>query len=303
MNLNDNARKIVVEMIERRDELNIAFVELKNGAKVVDCGIKCRGGLVAGGLFAKVCMGGLAEVKFSEKSLNGISLPFVNVRTDFPYIACVCSQKAGWKISEKGFFAIGSGPARILAEKSCHRESSDSAVIALETSAYPDENISRKISKACGIEQESLYVLVTRTASTAGSVQVSARMVETALFKLEQLGYDVKKIESASGDAPVAPVTGSDNQMMGLSNDMVIYGSRVALSAGVDIDVKKVPSSSSREYGRPFSEVFKAAGYDFYSIDQSIFAPAEFEFRNTSTGEVKRAGKINMDVIKRLVGV
>lgn len=299
--MNENALKIVLGMIDSQAALNIAHFELDDGANVLDCGVKKEGSHETGILFASVCMGGLGELSFSDVVFNNLQLRCIKVSTSSPYVACICSQKAGWKIKGEGFFAIGSGPARALKEKSCHEETSDSAVIALETNKYPAENVSEEIAKKCGVKTENLYMLVARTASLVGSVQVSARMIETALFKIERLGYDVRKIERAHGSAPVAPVVGDDRRMMGVENDMIIYGSKVTLFTQESIDIEKVPSCSSPSYGKSFSELFNEAGGDFYKVDENIFAPAEIHIV-TNAGE-RSAGHLNPAMLKKSLGV
>jgi methenyltetrahydromethanopterin cyclohydrolase len=127
-------------------------------------------------------------------------------------------------------------------------------------------------------------------------------MVEACLLKIEHLGYDVNSVTSAGGSAPIAPVIGDDNLMMGITNDMIIYGARVFLRAGTEIDIEKVPSSSSPAHGRPFAEIFKDAGYDFYKIGPEIFAPAEVSIENTQTKEIKKAGNTNPEIIKKATG-
>ncbi|MFH1774587.1 MAG: methenyltetrahydromethanopterin cyclohydrolase [Methanobacteriota archaeon] len=300
MNLNKNAVKIAEEMLERQEELKINSFKLRNGAKIIDCGIEANGSFEAGKLFAQACMGGLAEFEFSMRHFRDFSLPSIEVATDFPALACFASQKAGWNIKGENFSAIGSGPARILAkvprktfEKIDYSEKAKEALIALETSKCPTEKICESIAKECGIMAKNLYILIARTASLVGSIQVSARMVETALFKLDYLGYDVNAIEAAFGSAPVAPVVGNDAQMMGVTNDMIIYGSKVFLYTQENIDAAKIPSNTSPAYGKPFSEIFRECGYDFYKINPAIFAPAEVYVNNA------KAGRINPEIIKK----
>ena len=36
--------------------------------------------------------------------------------------------------------------------------------------------------------------------------------------------------------------------------------------------LEKIPSCSSNGYGKPFNDIFKGAGYDFYKIDKSLLA-------------------------------
>ncbi len=304
MNLNENAVKIAEELIEKKGELNIEHFKLENGTKIIDCGVNASGSLEAGRLFALACMGGLAEIEIKE---GGFDLKEVIVKTKHPAISCLSSQKAGWCIEGDGYFALGSGPARILArkpketiEKVGYYEEFDKAVIALECGKFPSVEICDMIARECGIIPENLYVLIARTASLAATVQISARMVETCLFKMDHLGYDTNAVKSASGTAPIAPIIGDDNLMMGLTNDMVIYGASVTLQTDTDFDAEKILPSSSPDYGRPFAQIFKDAGYNFYRIDEGIFAPAEVSIENIQTNEIKTSGEINNDIIEKV---
>ena len=304
MGLNSRAAEIAMEMRERADELDIRVLKLRGGAIVLDCGVEAAGSIEAGRLFSSVCLGGLADVKVSEERYGTLKLPSVNVRTSEPRLACIGSQKAGWRIKVGGFFALGSGPARLLLDnqKQEFKESSTVAVLGLECSTLPDEKVSRYVAGKCGIKVENLTLLAARTASIVGSAQVSARMVETALFKMEHLGMKTA-VARATGMAPIAPIVGDDNRMMGVANDMIIYGSRVHLEIEGDVDVKAMPSESSPEYGVPFIEIYKRAGYDFYKIDQGIFAPAEVSVKNIRTGVVKSAGKIDLEMLEKTLSV
>jgi methenyltetrahydromethanopterin cyclohydrolase len=305
MNLNENAVNIAAKMVMGWEDLKVEHHELENGTKIIDCGVNVEGSIEAGRLFALGCMGGLAEIEVVDGELG---LKEVNVSTEHPAIACLASQKAGWGIKGGDYFALGSGPARILArkpeetfEKIGYAEESEIALIALESAEFPPVEVCDAIAYMCGVEPDHLYVLIARTASLAATVQISARMVETCLYKMDHLGYDVNSIVSASGTAPVAPIIGNDNLMMGLTNDMIIYGSKVSLRTDTDIDIEKIPSSSSPAYGRPFAEIFKDAGHNFYKIDAGIFAPAEVSIENMETKEIKKAGSINLEIIKKAI--
>jgi methenyltetrahydromethanopterin cyclohydrolase len=310
MNLNKNAVKIARKMIDRRDSLKISSFTMDNGTTLIDCGVNSRGSLEAGVMFSQVCMGGLAHIRTGRAEYGGLTLETVEVETHHPAVACLASQKAGWNITGEGFFSLGSGPARVLAKKPKetfervgYTEESDKAVICLEASKYPPEEVCAEIARACGISPDGLYVLIARTACPVSSVQVSARMVETALFRLDHLGVDTRGIKMGRGTAPIAPLVGDDNRMMGITNDMVIYGSSVYLETEVDFDAQALPSINSEAYGKPFAEIFKEAGYDFYKINPAIFAPAEVEVRNVQTGGTEKAGRINPEVLKESLGV
>jgi methenyltetrahydromethanopterin cyclohydrolase len=67
--------------------------------------------------------------------------------------------------------------------------------------------------------------------------------------------------------------------------------------------VEKLPSCSSKDYGRPFYHVFKDAGFDFFKIDKSTFAPAEVVINDVSSGETYYAGKINAEVTMESFGI
>ncbi len=309
MELNYNAARIAEEMITRGEELNLISWKLKNGATVIDAGIDVNGGFEAGRLFAMACIGGLGEVEFSIKDYGGFTLPSVVFSTSVPAVACLSCQKAGWHIKTENFSALGSGPARILArkpkstiEKVGYEEESKVGVIALETGVKPDEEVGELIAKECGIEPKNLYMIVARTASIANLVQISARSVESALFKLDYLGYDTSIVEQGVGVAPVPPVLGNDEEMMGISNDAIIYGSTVFLYLSEDVEAEKVPSCSSESYGKPFLEIFREAGGDFYELDPGIFGPAEVYLNNTKSHTLRRAGKVNSKVLKSSLG-
>ncbi len=308
MNLNRSACEIAREMIRRQDELGIS-VERVGGATLIDCGVRAKGSFAAGVLFAEACMGGLGEVKLSMRDYGFATLPAVEVAVRRPAIACLASQKAGWSIKGEDFFSLGSGPARILARKPKetyqalgYEEKSGEALIALEASKYPGEEVVKSIAQACGIEEENLYVLIARTASLAGAVQISARVVETALYKAQHLGYDTAKIHSALGVAPVAPIVGGDARMMGVTNDMIIYGGEVYLACE-GIPAEELPSSLSPAYGKTFEEIFREANYDFYKINPAIFAPAKVVVNDIAERKLASAGEVNVEVLRKSLGL
>ncbi|WP_459201052.1 methenyltetrahydromethanopterin cyclohydrolase [Methanococcus sp. CF] len=306
---------IVEEMISRKEDLNIEVIKLENGATVLDCGVNVMGSFEAGKLFTKICLGGLAHVGISiSGSLdNKLVLPCVKIKTSHPAIATLGAQKAGWSVSVGKYFAMGSGPARALAmmpkatyEEIDYRDEADVAILCLESSKLPDENVADHVAEKCGVDVSKVYLLVAPTASMVGAVQISGRVVENGTYKmLEALHFDVKKVKFAAGIAPVAPVIGDDLKMMGATNDMVLYGGRtfyyVKSDEGDDIEklCKSLPSCSAETYGKPFLEVFKEANYDFYKIDKGMFAPAIVTINDLRTGKLMSYGETNVDVIKK----
>lgn len=305
VSVNELALEIVEEMLDYEEELRIESKKLDNGAVVVDCGVNVDGSIEAGKLYTLVCMGGLAEINIGVEEIEGIPFMFIYEYTDFPAIACLGSQKAGWAIKVDKYFAMGSGPARALAlkpkktyEQIEYEDDADYAVIALEANKLPDEKVMEYIAKECGVKPEDVYALVAPTASIVGSVQISGRIVETAIYKMAEIGYDPKKIVSGAGKCPIAPVLEDDLKAMGATNDsMMYYGSVFLAIKEYDEILKNVPSSTSRDYGKPFFEIFKEANYDFYKIDPNLFAPALVAFNDLSSGKTYVHGKLNADVL------
>jgi len=72
--------------------------------------------------------------------------------------------------------------------------------------------------------------------------------------------------------------------------------SRLRMDDYDNIDITKIPSSSSKVYGKPFIEIFRKAK-DFYNIDPILFAPAKITLQ-TKTDSVTE-GDINYDLLTK----
>jgi len=312
LSMNKLAVKLINEMLTREKELKITSTKIA-GAIVIDAGVKATSSFEAGIYVSKICLGGLASVAITSYKIKEYYVPAVEVSTDYPVEACMASQLAGWRISVKDFFANGSGPARALAkkpkklfEKIGYSEESDEAVLVLETEKYPDEEVVRYISSEVRVKPENLYLVLVSPASTTGSVQVSARIVETGLFKLYTLEFDLKSILYGYGVCPIAPLHTSPLKMAGRSNDMLLYGGVTYYIVDYPDDVKlseyvnKVPSLASKDYGKSFTELVDQYGWDFlYKVDPSIFAPALVVVNNIRSGRTFTSGKINYDILEK----
>ncbi|HEX3449178.1 MAG TPA: methenyltetrahydromethanopterin cyclohydrolase, partial [Isosphaeraceae bacterium] len=133
---------------------------------------------------------------------------------------------------------------------------------------------------------------------------IVARSVETALHKLAELKFDLSRVISAHGTAPLPPVAATDLAAIGRTNDAVLYGARVVLAVtGDDASLvalgPQVPSSSSRDYGEPFAAIFARYNNDFYAVDPHLFSPAEVVFQNVETGKTHAFGGVNSEVLAR----
>ncbi len=161
--------------------------------------------------------------------------------------------------------------------------------------------------KECQCDPTKLYILVAPTASQVGSVQIAARALETGLSKLMEMGYDLGKIVSGWGICPLPPVACDNLSALGRTNDAILYGSTVLYNLRDEDEtlaslVKQVPSCSSREYGRPFVEVYKNCG-NFYDIDPLLFSPAEVWLCNMNSGRSFHAGTLRPDILRSSFGI
>ncbi|MFX1487335.1 MAG: methenyltetrahydromethanopterin cyclohydrolase [Promethearchaeota archaeon] len=315
LSVNREALRIVKNMIKNAEQLSIDVGELTNGATVIDAGVQAKGGLEAGVLIGEICLGGLGEVSLYPHWLDDILLPSVSVYTDQPVVACLASQFAGWRIRVRDYFVMGSGPARALAQveeklfrKIGYKDKMDSAVIVLETRELPNEEVMQFVAEKCNVDVSKTYAVVTPTASISGSVQIAARIVETGIHKITEVGLNPDRILHGFGNCPIVPVGKKDSKAMGMTNDAMLFaGSVVLYVRSKEKDelksiVDKTPSSASKDYGRPFYEIFKSVGGDFYKIDPGIFAPALIVVNDMRTGVTYKAGHINSGTLKKSLG-
>jgi methenyltetrahydromethanopterin cyclohydrolase len=310
LHMNESASEIADEMADHAELLRVTSKRLPGGARVIDAGVEIDGGIEAGLALAEICMGGLGNVSCTPVQIGPQSWPGLTVWTDHPAVSCMASQYAGWAVSVGKFFAMGSGPLRAharvereLFEKLGYQEQTDAGVLVLEGRALPTDEVAAWVAEKAGLQPRQLTFVVAPTASLAGGVQISARIVETGLHKIETLGFDVNRIVSASGTAPLPPVAKNDLRAIGRTNDCILYGgqARYTVKAG-DAELEKlaqqVPASASRDYGTPFYEVFQRYGGDFYKIDPLLFSPAEVWLTSTETGRTFHAGRTNPEVLE-----
>jgi len=316
LSVNSLAWKLLEKIVEKPDYYGIIVEKTSSGATIVDAGIKVKGGFQAGKIITEICMGGCGKAEITYRKYGKLELPSIFVYTDHPVIATLGSQYAGWQIKDGDYFAIGSGPARALAlkpkaiyDKIGYSDDFDKAIAVLETDKYPPAKLLERFAKECNVCAENLAVILTPTASVAGATQVSGRIVETGIHKLDKLGLNPKVILYAWGCAPIPPIHPKFTEAMARTNDAILYGGVAYYVVECDDEeklkriVSKAPSKASEAYGKPFIEVFKEANYDFYKIDPNLFAPAVLIVNNVKTGMVFRAGEINVEALEKSLGL
>jgi methenyltetrahydromethanopterin cyclohydrolase len=315
VSVNRLAWKLAEKLLEKQDFYGVHASKSTAGATIVDAGVNVPGGFQAGKMMTEICMGGCGKAEISFKRYGDLEFPSITISTDQPAIAALGSQFAGWRIKEGESIAIGSGPARALALKPKeiydeigYQDTSDKAVLTLESNSLPSDILIEKVMKACDITPENFVVVVAPTASIAGLTQVAGRVVEVGIHKLRTLGVSPKIIRYACGYAPIPPLGTDFEVAMARTNDAILYGGTVYCTVDFDDEaalkkiVNQAPSETSKDYGKPFLQIFREADRDFYKIDHSLFAPAVLVVNNAKTGRIFQAGEINPEVLKEAMG-
>ncbi len=310
LRMNEAASEIADTMADQADVLRVNSSRLPSGARIIDAGVNTTGGIEAGIALAEICMGGLGNVSCTPVQIGNQSYAGLTVWTDHPAVSCMASQYAGWAISVGKYFAMGSGPLRAharvereLFEKLSYAEEADEGVLVLETRSLPTDEVVASIAEKARLQPVQLTFVVAPTASLAGGVQISARIIETGLHKIETLGFDVRRVIAATGIAPLPPVAKNDLRAIGRTNDCILYGGQArytvqAPDAELEKLAEQVPASASRDYGTPFYEIFQRYGGDFYKIDPLLFSPAEVWLTSSETGRTFHAGRLNPEVLE-----
>jgi methenyltetrahydromethanopterin cyclohydrolase len=299
---------LVRAVIDEAVALRLAVEKLANGTVVVDAGIKVLGGLEAGRRIAEICLGGLGQVRL-RAGMAFANWPWhLDVHTSDPVIACLGSQYAGWSLAHgtgKGAFqALGSGPARAMGSREelfgelGYRDQGESSCMVIEVGQLPPVEIADKIAQQCGITPANLTLILTPTSSLAGGVQVVARSLEVALHKVHALGFPLEAIIDGAATAPVCPPSQDFITAMGRTNDAILFGGQAHLFVDSnDADAtdlaQKLPSSASKDYGKPFAQIFKDCNYNFYDIDPMLFSPARVSVTSLKTGKTFHAGRLD----------
>jgi methenyltetrahydromethanopterin cyclohydrolase len=206
---------------------------------------------------------------------------------------------------------MGSGPLRAharvekeLFDKLGYSEKAARGVLVLEGRTMPTEEVVAFVSEKSGLAPAQLTIAIAPTASIAGGTQVVARILETGLHKMEVLGFDVRRVVSGIGTAPLPTLAKNDLRAIGRTNDCILYGGRASFVIDASDDeladlAARLPASASNDYGTPFYETFKRYDGDFYKIDKLLFSPAEVWLSSATTGRTFHGGLLNAEVLRK----
>jgi methenyltetrahydromethanopterin cyclohydrolase len=311
--VNALANTLVADLVANAQELRVGVAKSDNGATIIDAGIKHAGGLEAGRLIAEICMGGLGHVNF-QASTTFTHWPWMlSVHSNNPILSCLGSQYAGWSLAHDKFFSLGSGPGRAIAGREDlfkelgYKDQANAACLVLESDKAPPKEVIEKVSRDTGVAVENLTFILTPTRSLAGTVQIVARVLEVAMHKIHTLHFPLDHVVDGMASAPLPPPSPDFLIGMGRTNDAILFGGHAHLfvkgsdEAAAKLS-KELPSSSSRDYGRPFAEVFKAVNMDFYKIDPMLFSPAAVTVTALESGNTFTGGKLDAVLIDQSFG-
>ncbi len=312
--VNALAAPLVTALKADAQALRIGVERIGNGATLIDAGIERRGGIEAGRRIAEICLGGLGRVSVASADTFRHWPWQVNVSCKDPVLACLGSQYAGWSLSQgegkSGFHAMGSGPGRAAAGKEalfdelCYEDSAQEVCLILETGRVPPPDLAEKVARNCQVSPEHVTFILTPTHSLAGAVQIVARVLEVGLHKAHTLGFALHQIVDGLGAAPLCPPSADFLTAMGRTNDAIVFGGQVQLFVDCNASdaeqlARQLPASASKDYGKPFRQIFKDVKYDFYQIDPHLFAPAVALVTEIKSGKTYRAGALNVDLLEK----
>jgi len=261
--------------------------------KTSDAGSNVKFGITT----SEAAMGGLGKISINDDKIY-VSIP------EYPSIATLSCQMAGWRFKINNEIAIGSGPAKIAArvpketiERIGYFENPEKAALLLETNIMPDEEFARKILEKT--KAKKVIVAAFRGDSMVGLINVLARVVEMGFYRMDYLKFDTNKAISGYGFAPIPKL---NTDIMYTSNDALIYGADVTINvSGWDENLThNLSSSSSPAYGKPFKDIFTEARGDFYKIDLGIFAPAKITINDIKNNKQYKSGYLNDKIINSI---
>ncbi len=304
---------LVEQLLSNAKDLRLGVERSVNGATIIDAGIDYDGGLEAGRLIAEICMGGLGHVSLQTSTTFSHWPWMLSVHSNNPILSCLGSQYAGWSLAHEKFFSLGSGPGRALAGREDlfkelgYKDQSNSACLVLESDKAPPIEVIEKVSRDTGVSIENLTFILTPTRSLAGTVQIVARVLEVAMHKIHTLHFPLEHVVDGMASAPVPPPSPDFLTGMGRTNDAILFGGHAHLFVKGSDDAavalaKALPSNSSRDFGRPFAEVFKSVNMDFYKIDPMLFSPAAVTVTALESGNTFTGGALDAALIDQSFG-
>jgi len=311
--VNEAAATIIEsEILPRANQLNIEVHALKNGATVLDMGIRSKGGFRAGKYFAEIGMGGLGILRYKMMKLDRYWVPGLQVIADDPVICEMSAYVAATRVRWLGDLQVVSGPVRAIlgsdefARAVTYRDPNPrKAVAGVQCIVLPDEELAGSISQTCGVRAENLYIMAARTGCMTGAVQVCARNVEQSLPTVYDRGFSMEYILEGNATTPLCCIVDDEKIAYGRVNDCLIYGQEANLTVDCeDAEISRmleyIPFSKNEDvYGTPFAELFERCGNNWAHVPRDWDAPCRINFFNRRTGSIFSTGRLHMKALEK----
>ena len=259
LGMNERAWALADRCVARAAELRVAVHTLASGARVLDAGVGRAGRLRRGACARRAVHGrpwprrarvahdrrrdvarraGLDRP--SGRVLHGVAVRRAGRSTrrgSSRWARARCARRRGWSRSCSRSSATPRTPP---AACSCWRGG------RFPPTRWPRGSPARRASRPA-----ALTFAVAPTASLAGGVQIVARVLETGLHKMDTIGFDVKRVVSAIGTAPLPPTARSDLRAIGRTNDCILYGGQARYTVRAEDDelaqlAERLPASALR---------------------------------------------------------
>ena len=318
MNSKYSVNERAIDLLQRQvlpfaEHLQIEVHKMPCGCTLVDMGVLVDNGWRAAKLFTEVSLAGLGSVHYIKRKLGSLYMPAVMLTVDEPVIAEMSSHVAYWRVPYKGTTYNLSGPVRAKVLDAFSRKAdyqdlqTERVLAAFQTDSLPDDDFCRLLAETAGVKPENFYLMVARTGTLLGLIQVAARNVEQVLPTLADQGFDLDFVRYATGVSPLVHVTDDEMEAYGRVNDCLIYGQETTLY--VDCDDSEITSmlgkitmdqaGNHEVYGMPFSEIFSKCESDWCKVPRAWDAPAMVRFFNLRSGKHFVAGRQEEDILVR----
>jgi methenyltetrahydromethanopterin cyclohydrolase len=311
--INDRSAEIIEKkVIPNADKLNIEIHRLNNGATVLDMGINAKGGWLAGKYFTEIGLGGLGELSFTKMKIGRYFMPALKISVDLPTIAEMSSHVAFWRVPWQGKNVNISGPIRsikrpdIFSQAVSYQDKWAKKIVAeIQTTEMPDEAFTSHLAEQAGYSPKDLYVIVAKTGTLVGAIQVGARNVEQTLPTLFDHGLKMDWIVQANGITPMVSVVDDELIAYGRVNDSLIYGQESNVYVNCEDEdiisiLDRIPFYKNKDvFGIPFQDLFARSDNDWTKVSRDWDAPCKVNLFNIKTGHSFSTGRLSHEVLEK----
>ena len=307
--LNPVAAHHLRNWIPRLATLGVSSEILPTGARLFDFS---AAGLNGGVLLAELSTAGFAQASFVSGVSDNSPVTYVQVVCDQPCSGLILGQLAGRVVQTEDYFGFCSGSIRACFDSDPYRkhfnhgrEAAAEVKVGVLEGPRPTESALAYLTQKSGAAAESeLCLAYAPSDSLASIVQVLARAAETGLKTLHETGYDVRKVVSAVGRAPLCPMAKDAANAFVVANSSIIYGGSVDLFVDDDLDAlqvvgPKLPASASDAYGTGIADIYRSAGGDFSKMPPSIFRVGVVTLHSVRSGGRCSYGKLDQTSLNR----